>query len=58
MAKKAEIINECFQGKRSFINTVDDYCDLLKEEIQEIIEKYMAKNLEVEIRLAQPGESL
>ena len=58
MAEKAEIINEYFQGKRSFVNTVDDYCDLLKEEIQEIVEKYMAKNLEVEIRLAQHGEEL
>ena len=33
MAEKAEILNEFFQGKRSFVNTVDDYCDLLKEEI-------------------------
>ena len=56
MAEKAEILNEFFQGKRSFVNTVDDYCDLLKEEIQEIIEKYMAKNLEVEICLSRPNE--
>ena len=58
MAKKEEVINEYLQGKRSLVNTIDDACDLLQEEIQEIVEKYMAKNLEVEIRLAQPGESL
>lgn len=58
MAKKEEVIGEYFQGKRSLVNTIDDYCDLLQEEIQEIVEKYMVKNLEVEIRLAQPGESL
>ena len=33
MAKKEDIVDEYFQGKRSFVNTVDDYCDLLKEEI-------------------------
>lgn len=58
MAKKEEVINEYLQGKRSLVNTIDDACDLLQEEIQEIIEKYMAKNLEVEIRLAQIGEEL
>ena len=56
MAKKEDIVDEYFQGKRSLVNTVDDYCDLLKEEIQEIIEKYMAKNLEVEICLSRPNE--
>lgn len=58
MAKKEEVIGEYFQGKRSLVNTIDDYCNLLQEEIQEIVEKYMAKNLEVEIRLAHIGEEL
>lgn len=56
MDKKIEIINEYFQGKRSLINTIDDCCNLSQEEIQEIVEKYMAKNLEVEIRLAHPDD--
>lgn len=56
MAKKEEIINEYLQGKRSLVNTIDDVCDLSQEEIQEIIEKYMAKNLNVEIMLAYPDD--
>lgn len=56
MAKKEEVINKYLQGKRSLVNTIDDACDLLQEEIQEIVEKYMAKNLEVEICLSRPNE--
>ena len=33
MAKKEEVINEYLQGKRSLVNTIDDACDLLQEEI-------------------------
>lgn len=56
MAKKEEIINEYFQGKRSLVNTIDDVCDLLQEDIQEIVEKYTAKNLEVEISIAHSDD--
>lgn len=56
MAKKEEIINEYFQGKRSLVNTIDDVCDLLQEDIQEAVKKYMAKNLEVEISIAHPDD--
>lgn len=33
MAEKAEILNEYLQGKRSLVNTIDDVCDLLQEDI-------------------------
>ena len=56
MGKKEEVINEYLQGKRSLVNTIDDVCDLLQEDIQEAVKKYMAKNLEVEICLARHGE--
>lgn len=56
MAKKEQVINEYLQGRRSLVNTIDDVCDLIQEDIQEIVEKYMAKKLEVEIMLARPGD--
>ena len=56
MAEKAEILNEYLQGKRSLVNTIDDVCDLLQEDIQEAVKKYMDKNLEVEICLSRPNE--
>lgn len=33
MAEKEEVISEYLQGKRSLVNTLDDICDLLQEEI-------------------------
>lgn len=33
MGKKEEVINEYLQGKRSLVNTIDDVCDLLQEDI-------------------------
>lgn len=56
MGKKEEVINEYLQGKRSLVNTIDDVCDLLQEDIQEAVKKYMDKNLEVEICLSRPNE--
>lgn len=33
MGKKEDIVDEYFQGKRSLVNTIDDCCNLSKEEI-------------------------